>query len=228
MDYFDQLLTGTTPQGGDTQPTKNAPSMQVYSYSDQIKPPNEIGVSSNGNMTTLKNDIKGIQSYVSVLTTGDSKAQTVSPLGNKYFMDMGTECKDTTGKTQARFAFINNIPDGKFLGQKGLVPGILEDLAAIDPTAIFSAFQADSACQQITLQTRDTENKTADESRYVSKADIKNYNACWFPDKTNPVSNETCQEGMQSQFPKDPLLQTYYLGLGAIAGYMLYRLTQKH
>lgn len=220
------FLKPTTPAAGQTSTT--APVMQIYSYTDQLKSPDKIGVSSKGDLTTLKKDIKGIQSYVSVLTTGTSAAQTVSPLGNKYFMDMGTECKDTTGVSQARFAFINNIPDGKFMGQKGLVPGILEDLAAIDPTAIFSAFQVDSPCQKITMQTRDTQNKTADESRYVSQADIKNYNACWFPDKKNPVSNETCKEGMQSQFPKDPLLQTYFLGIGAIAGYMLYRLTQKH
>ncbi len=221
MDFF-------APPTETTTPTTTAPVMQVYSYTDQLKEPKQIGVSGKGDLTTLKNDIKGIQSYVSVLTTGNSRAQTVSPLGNKYFLDMGSNCKDATGKSQARYAFINNIPDGKFMGQKGLVPGILEDLAAIDPTSIFSAFQADSPCQKITMQTRDINNKTGTDSKYVSQNDIKTYNACWFPDKRNPITKAKCQEGMQSQFPKDPLMQTYFLGLGAIAGYMLYRLTQKN
>jgi hypothetical protein len=201
--------------------------MQTYSYEDQLKTPPEIGVSSKGDLDTLKKDIKGIQSYVSVLTTGVSRAQSVSPLGNKYFLDMGTECKDLTGATQARYAFINNIPDGTFMGQKGLVPGVIENLAAINPSSIFSAFQEDSPCQQITMQTRDTENKQGTESKYVAQSDIETYNPCWFPEKRNPVTEEKCVEGMQSQMPKDPLLQTYVLGLGAIAGYMLYRMTQK-
>jgi hypothetical protein len=200
--------------------------MQVYSYEDQLKTPQQIGVSSKGDLETLKQDIKGIQSYVSVLTTGESRAQSVSPLGNKYFLDMGSDCKDSTGATQARYAFINNIPDGKLMGQRGLVPGVIEDLAAINPSSIFSAFQADSPCQQITMQTRDTTNKTGTDSKYVAQSDIETYNPCWFPNKRNPVTEEKCVEGMQSQMPKDPLLQTYFLGIGAIAGYMLYRMTK--
>ena len=200
--------------------------MQSYAYSDFIKAPQQLGVSSTGTLTALSNDIKAINEYVNVLSSGNSKAQTVSPLGNKYFMDMGSECEDSAGRTQARFAFINNIPEGKFMGQ-GLVPGILEDVANIDPSSMFTAFKGDSTCQKITMSTRNSENKTGSESRYVLQSDIDSYNPCWFPDKRNPVNNEKC-EGMQSmQVPNDPILKTYYVGLGALGAYAMYRFMNK-
>jgi glutaredoxin len=76
--------------------------------------------------------------------SGQSKAQTVGPLGNKYFMDTGNSCTATDGSTQDRYVFVNNIPSGRipFISSamgtdmtqfEGLVPGVLEDLAAMDP-----------------------------------------------------------------------------------------------
>ena len=159
---------------------------------------------------------------MNVIGSGQSKAQTVSPLGNKYFMDTGATCKDTAGQSQARYAFVNNIPDGKF-GGKGLVPGILEDLTQVNPSAIFMAFKGESTCQEITMSTRDEKNKVGSESRYVLQSDIDRFNPCWFPDKRNPVSKEKC-EGFQSQIPNDPILKAYYVGLGGLGAYMMYRL----
>jgi len=208
--------------------TESAPSnteMQSYEYDKYIKSPDKIGISSRGTLSALSADIKGINDYVNVIGSGNSKAQAVSPLGNKYFMDTGASCKDTAGQTQARYAFINNIPDGKFAG-KGLVPGILEDLTQVNPSAIFLAFKGESQCQQITMSTRDVKNKNGSESRYVLQTDIDRYNPCWFPDKRNPVNKSKC-EGMQSQFPNDPVLQSYYVGLGALGAYIMYRLMNK-
>ena len=173
-----------------------------------------------------------------MLVTGTSKAQTVSPLGNKYFMDTGSECKDSAGNSQARYAFVNNIPEGKipiissamgteFKDFRGLVPGILEDLGNMNPSAMFNAFQDESPCQKITLVTRDSNNKMGQESRYVSQSDAEAYSPCWFPDKRNPVTKLRCQEGMQSQFPNDPIVKMYLVGLGALGGYMLYRFTRR-
>lgn len=197
--------------------------MQSYPYDEFIKSPEKLGVSSKGTLSALSNDIKAINEYVNVLSSGNSKAQTVSPLGNKYFMDTGSECKDAAGVTQARYAYINNVPEGKFIG-KGLVPGILEDLAQVNPSSMFTAFKGDSTCQKITMSTRDDKNKTASESRYVIQADIEKYNACWFPDKRNPVTRDKC-EGMQTmQIPNDPILKAYYVGLGGLGAYMMYRL----
>ena len=226
---FGSFTTPTLPKSEKSAPPKReepAKEQPSYAYDEFIKTPPQLGVSSRGTLTALGNDIKAINEYVNVLSSGYSKAQTVSPLGNKYFKDMGSECKDSTGQSQARFAFINNIPDGKFFG-KGLVPGILEDISNINPSSMFTAFKGDSTCQKITLSTRDNKNMTGTESRYVLQSDILSYNPCWFPNKRNPVSNEKC-EGMQSmQMPNDPILKTYYVGLGALGAFLIYRFMNK-
>jgi hypothetical protein len=209
--------------------------METYPYHENIKTPEKLGVSDKGNLTALGNNIKAMQGYVGVLVTGDSKAQRASPLGNQYFMDTGTTCKDMNGDSQARYAYVNNIPDGTIplissaMGQntsqyKGLVPGILEDMGYLDPASIFNAFQPETACQQITMATRDNENANSTESRYVTQADIKTYNPCWFPKKKNPVTNEKC-EGMANMNPKDKdlFLQFYILLLGLLLMYVLHR-----
>jgi hypothetical protein len=195
--------------------------MQNYSYSSNIKPPSSLGVSDQGNLTALSNDIKALQGYVDVTISGDSRAQNISPLGNKYFLATGAKCTDTTGVEQDRYAFINNIPDGYTGIGKGLVPGILENLDQIDPMKLFTAFSEDTTCQQITLSTRNENNKTGTESRYVSQADIADYNPCWFPDRKNPITSAKC-EGMQNYYPDDPVIKVYFWSLGAFAVYLMY------
>jgi len=206
-------------------------SPETYPYTDNIKEPSQMGVSDAGNLDALGKDIQAIQGYVDVLMSGDSNAQNVSPLGNKFFMNTGNECTDKTGVSQTRYAYINNIPDGRFLG-KGLVSGILEDLASLNPASLFNAFSGDNTCQEITLSTRDNANKEGTESRYVLDSDINTYNACWFPDKRNPVNNSKCEEGMTNrrpnhQMPKDRIVQFYMLGIGGITAYLFYRVLKK-
>ena len=81
----------------------------TYPYSKYILPPGNLGASPNPK--ALGNDVRALISYVQVLVSGRSKAQTVSPLGNRYFMDTGGKCKDATGAQQTRYVYINNVPD---------------------------------------------------------------------------------------------------------------------
>jgi hypothetical protein len=201
--------------------------MDPYPYSDMVKKPSEIGVSDEGNLSALGNDIRAIQGYVNVLMSGNSGAQRASPLGNQYFFDTKTECKDQTGVRQARYAYINNIPDHGLIG-RGLVSGIVQDIAAIDPSSLFNAFSAkEDTCQKITMSTRDNTNKTGMESRYVNNADIAKYNPCWFPDRRNPVNDTRCEGMTNRHLPDDPIVKVYMLGLGAIAAFMVYRFMKK-
>ena len=82
----------------------------TYPYSKYILPPESIGSSPAGN--ALENDVKAIIAYVQVLTSGNSRAQTIGPLGNQYFLNTGGKCKDTAGVKHDRYVYINNIPDG--------------------------------------------------------------------------------------------------------------------
>jgi len=204
-------------------------ALDTYPYKDMIKTPGEIGVSDNGNLGALATDVRAITKYVDVLNSGNSDAQFVSPLGNKYFMNTGVTCKDANGAKQERYVFVNNIPNKSIIGS-GLVSGILQDIGAMDPSALFKAFsQKEDNCQKITMETRDNENQLAQESRYVNRSDIASYNACWFPDRKNPVdTKKSCREGFTgSQIPKDPIVQLYILGIGCVAGYMAYRFIKK-
>lgn len=194
-----------------------------YPYYKYIKTPKEMGSSNAGTLTALGKDIGAMGAYVDVLTTGGSKGHVggINALGNKYFMKTGATCNAPNGK-QERYVFVNNIPDG--LMGKGLVPGAIEDITYINPTKLFTAFSQGTSCQQITMETRDIQNATKTESQYVLNDDIASYNACWFPKKKNPITNEKCREGMT--MPKKTT-QLYYAGVGILGVYILHRLLHK-
>ena len=195
--------------------------MQNYSYSDNIHKPAKLGVSEDGNLTALSNDINAIKGYIDVVLKGDTYAQKISPLGNKYFLATGAKCTDTKGESQDRYAFINNIPDNSIGIGRGLVPGILENMGQLNPMKLFTALSEDTTCQQITLSTRNTANRESIESRYVTQADIADYNPCWFPNRTNPVTSERC-EGMQNYYPDDPVIKLYLWTLGMFMVYLVF------
>lgn len=196
-----------------------------YPYYKYIKKPAELGSSSDGNLTALGRDIGALRSYVDVLVSGDSNAHVggIKALGNKYFMKTGATCDAPNGKQQ-RYIFVSNIPDG-FIAGKGLVPGALENITYVNPLKLFTAFSQGTSCQQITMETRDIKNATSTESQYVLNDDIASYNPCWFPNKKNPVTNETCREGMT--MPNDTSVQIYAVGLGILGIYILHRLLHK-
>jgi len=206
---------------------------QEYVYEKFIRTPDQMGASSDGNLNALSNDVRAIIGYSDVLMSGNGSAQTVTPLGNRYFLDTDTTCTSNNEK-QKRHVLINNIPEGKLPGVpgtnkdfRGLVPGLLEGVAAMDPGKLFSAFSQDTACQQVSMTVRDETNKVSNESRYVLDQDVKDYSPCWFTERRNPVTGKGC-EGFQSRaLPKDPIVQFYALGIGFLAAYMMYRGFQK-
>jgi len=206
-----------------------------YPYHKYIKSPSDLGSSSAGNLTALGKDIDALKSYVDVLVSGDTKAHVgrIGPLGNKYFMKTGATCTAPDGTSQPRYIFVNNIPDGEIpfissaMGKttsqfKGLVPGVLGDISYINPLKLFSAFSEETSCQQITMETRDIQNATSTESQYVLNDDISSYNPCWFPNKKNPVTQESCKQGMT--LPEDKSVQLYIVGIGIVGICILHRL----
>jgi len=206
-----------------------------YKYTDYIRTPDAMGASSAGNLRALSNDVRAMIGYVDVLVTGRGPAQTVAPLGNKYFMDTNAKCKGD-GADQPRFVFINNIPDGKIpllpgnqRDFRGLVPGLLEGLGYMNPSKLFDAFGKENTCQKVTMFTRDENNHASTESRYVMDADLKDYNPCWFTNRRNPVTGAGCSEGFtdRTPLPKDPVVQVYALGVGVLFTYLIYRVLQK-
>jgi hypothetical protein len=229
----------------------------TYPYYKNIKTPTQLGITSNGTLSALGNDINGLINYVSVLVEGNSKASvTGRPLGNKFFLKTGAQCLDkSTNKQVDRYIYVDNVPNGNipfvssglgvnFSNFRGLIPGAMQDLNVLNPYAIMQSFLSGSMppCQQLTMQTIDINNNSSSETHYVTLVDIQNMNSCSFQDGINPITKKKCQQAFQTltqneilynnnnqiMLPQDPVAQLYFLGLSALAIYILYGLIQKN
>ena len=217
-----------------------------YEYWKWINTPKEMGMKTDGSISTIAADVSGLINYVELLVSGGGKAsKTGKPLGNKFFLKTGGQCKDIKTKKEVdRFMYINNVPTGNipflssgmgvnFSDFEGLVPGILTDLNALNPITIIRGLMMgnDPDCQEITMETIDANNNIDKESKYVATVDIKALDPCLFPNKTNPVTKIKCRESfspISQSTDTDVFLQLYNLGFGALLIYIVYRLLRKH
>jgi hypothetical protein len=222
----------------------------TYPYYKNIKMPNQIGMSDEGSLSALGNDVNGLIQYVEVLVTGNSQASaTGGPLGNKFFLQTGAKCKDVASGNQVdRYIYVDNVPNGDipFISQglgvnfsnfEGLIPGAMGNLNVLNPFAIMSSFLSGATppCQELTMQTIDISNNSSTQTQYVTLSDIGNMNACTFQNGVNPVNNSQCQQAFQTGvsanaeavLPEDPLAQLYFAALAVIGIYILYRFMDK-
>jgi hypothetical protein len=231
-----------------------------YDYSAQILAPSEMGMSADGTFRALENDIGGLLDYVKVLVTGQGASRTGQPLGTKFFLDTPMQCKDKeTGENVTRSIYINNVPDGSmpfissgamggngvtFDDFKGLVPGLMSNLAQIDPLQIINAFTAGSSptCQAIRMETIDENNKRGYATAYVTNDDIELMRSGWFPGGNKPNTDEPEDEEFTtmrapsslindkgtpinySKMPNDFLNKIYFTSLGLIGLYIFLKI----
>lgn len=184
---------------------------EKYSYSEKIKNPSSIGMSARGSMHTLGNDIKGLRAYMDVLIKGNGgRASKVNgPLGDKYFVETIQNCKDVnTEDIVPRSIYVNNVPygnipfltgggmDTQYNEFRGLIPGIMSSIGNINPLGIITALSSSGTpkCQAVTLETIGNNNNSSYQTRHVTRDDIKNMSACWFPSRTNPINGKRCHE----------------------------------
>ena len=139
---------------------------------------------------------------------------------------------------QGNIPFISSGLGVNFSELKGLIPGAMGNLNVLNPFAITRAFLAGSTppCQEITMQTIDSNNNKSSETHYVTLADIQSIDPCSFPNKKNPITNSKCQEAFLSGLEErgaspvmsdDPLAQLYLASLAGIGIYILYRFMEK-
>lgn len=174
-----------------------------YKYFKFIKPPDEMGMSADGSLSTLAKDIGGIIGYVEVLVAGGGKASKVDgPLGNKFFLQTGAKCNNLANNTKVtRSIYVNNVPDGtipfisaaldnqRMTTFEGLVPGTMSNLAQINPMQMFQAFMTGSTpdCQEVVMQTIDVNNIPGIGAGYITVADINSMNSNWFLGGNRPA-----------------------------------------
>jgi hypothetical protein len=213
-----------------------------YAYWKQIKTPSEMGMSSKGSISTIASNVGGLINYVELLVAGGGDAsKTRGPMGNKFFLKTAATCKDTSsGEVVDRYMYVNNVPDGSipflsssmgmnFSELKGLIPGTLGNVSALNPMLIFQAFMSgpQPECQEITLETIDVNNNKGTETRHITTTDLKNMNPCEFKPRfnNNPVSGAPCREAFSnrdiSKIPDDVLVKLFYASLGVFGVYVL-------
>lgn len=183
--------------------------MTSYNYAANVRTPGSIGMSPDGTLTALGNDITGLISYTQLLVEGTGKASsTGQPMGNKYFLKTMGSCQDIdTQNTVDRYIYINNIPmgnipfvsesiGGNFSAFRGLIPGMFSDMEVFNPVTIARGFTAGSMpqCRAITMGTVDVNNNVGSETQFVADVDIEAIDPCLFSNKKNPITNAGCVE----------------------------------
>ena len=224
-----------------TKTAQDQLSKSNYPYYKNIKTPTQIGISSTGDLETLDNDIIGLTNYVKLLVSGNSDASTTGgTLGNKYFLNTGAKCTNNSNQTLVdRYIYINNVPqenipiisnvlNSDVTDFKGLLPGTISNLNALNPFTMMNGFLMGNnpPCQEITMETIDNNNTSSTETHYVTMLDIQNMNACNFKNKTNPLTNSTCKENFKCnlKYPSDLITQTYFVTLMILVLYLIYKL----
>ena len=186
-----------------------------YDYGKYINTPETVGMSDEGSLDTLGNDISGLIAYTQLLVEGGGRASaTGDTLGNKYFLNAGSKCTDVDTKAEVdRHVYINNVPT-----YGGLIPGLIESTFKINPAGIMhAAFQSGKQdCKKITLQTIDGNNNKNKETHYVTLSDIGR-------GKLIDVG-EGFQNMATTKMPKDALTQIYFASLAALSVLLFYRL----
>ena len=108
-----------------------------------------------------------------------------------------------------RYIYVNNIPDGSipfiasgadgktFDDLRGLIPGALGNLGALNPVQLFNGFTAGAYpdCAEVTLQTVNNKNERRSETHHIILVEMVRMNPCHFPNGVNPASGKTCPEG---------------------------------
>lgn len=115
--------------------------------------------------------------------------------------------RDKEKKKVSRFMYVNNIPDGSvpfladaadgrgFKSLRGLIPGALGNLAALNPVQLFNGFTAGTYpdCAEITLETVDNDNVSREMTRHVALIDIAQLNPCSLKGSVNPATGKRCK-----------------------------------
>lgn len=136
-----------------------------------------------------------------------------------------------------RWIYVNNIPDGSipfissgadgrgFQSLRGLIPGALGNLGALNPVQLFNGFTAGTYpdCAKITMETVNNQNEKSSETHHIAMIDMAQLNPCSFPNRYNPASGKSCQNRSEGfdEMKKEKTRDIYNTGvnvMGSLAG----------
>jgi len=269
--FFDQIVKDAKTM----EKQLIGPNYPYYSY---IATPAELTMSPTGTISSAANNVTQLINYIQMMIQGTGSANKnprgpSKPMGNAFFLKTGGQCtevsqcpapgsggaKPPTGSLVDRYLWINNIPNGaipfltshagiQFTDFTGLVPGMMEDLGALNPIEIIKGFMEGNnpPCQQISMKTVGQPpggiNAPGVGNLHVACGDIANIDPCDFPGGGgNPVTKIPCRatfttmedmkkQGLDTSFRKkqSPLTKANYNNIYIfICGLLLIYLVQK-
>tara|TARA_B100001769_G_C22112238_1_gene602096 strand:+ start:1365 stop:2066 length:702 start_codon:yes stop_codon:yes gene_type:complete len=219
------------------------------------KPTDNPGPDMGGESNKIFNNIAGTINYGSALVLspegGSLPIQKSNiKLGNRYFMNTNTECKDKEGGDLSRHIYIDNVPSGvasKILGGGGgLIPGMISNIERTNPTEFLNSFslgEKDKRCFMAKLKTikQEADGRSIEGTAEapITCADAKTITeSVWVNGKDN-VLNKECEgfksieeieeieENNYSNMPNDILMQIYLSSLSIIGLYIIIKLINK-
>lgn len=218
-----------------------------YKYWNDIKNTEDLGMSANGSISTLENDINGIIGYIRLLTTGGGVASKVNgPLGERFFQKSMASCiDDKSGETVPRYLYVDFIPDGsipfisssksgpRMTSFEGLIPGALTNIARINPIDMVEDLTGgpNPKCKKVCLQVGNSTSKNY-KCNYVTLNDIDSISNARFKkskegfSKIEPVANDLFKLFNLKNIDA-VLFKTYFSLLGVFGIYLLFRILQK-
>ena len=133
---------------------------------------------------------------------------------------------------------------------KGLLPGVMSNLAQINPMQILQAFTngPNPKCQAITMETIDASNNSSTATAYVNNSDIDAMNNSWFsapgqsskPDTSESFTTMSGNSGNSSSYiepktlkgspidyssmPNDFFIKIYMTSLGLLGLYIFLKM----
>ncbi len=213
-----------------------------YKYHKHIKTPSQLGVNSRGTMGAMAKNIGGIVNYVELLVGGGGRAsKTPGPLGPRFYVKTAGKCKDEkTKKIVPRYIYLDNVPTGaiplissglgvKFPEFRGLLPGVLEDVGALNPMSLFSAFQqgATPLCREVNFPVRGDDRAGHPTSGHVALSEIKEYNAIKNMTEAFVSGNELLNKKRKIKKELPTFANVYFTGFGVLLLYLMYQMMQK-
>ena len=93
--------------------------------------------------------------------------------------------------------------DGRtFDDLRGLIPGALGNLGALNPVQLFKGFTAGTYpdCAEVTLTVVNNDNVRSSERRHIALVEMVEMNPCWFPGGFNPASGKRCPKANRDGF----------------------------
>jgi hypothetical protein len=173
--------------------------------------------------------------------------KNTGPLGNKYFINSGIDCKTPEGKDATKYIFVNNQPSGnlpfldKLVGEggmpRGLIPGLMSNVARLNPIKLLSALKPEigdaAECKERTvkeIRQRDNGTHRTDMVKvYMTDGDynealadgLETFSSI-YGDNDDPRPDDN-----YSKMPDDTLIQIYLSTLTITGMYILLKFMNK-